>query len=96
MAQPSTRKTVPLSGAEASLIEHARTRGTPYRAALIRLAGEDAARSEAATLHALVALGLNALGEQVALDGYAELAESRNAEDEAYAAMLRRRERDRA
>jgi hypothetical protein len=87
---------VPLSGAEAFVIEQARTKGTPFYAALTELIGEDAVRSEAATLHALVAYGLHALGEQVALDGYARLAESRDAEDEEYSAALRRRDRDRA
>lgn len=86
---------MPLSGAEAAVIEQARTAGTPYHAALTELIGADAARSEAATLHGLVAYGLNALGEQVALDSYAQLAESRDAEDEEYASTLRRRARDR-
>ena len=96
MADAIARKTVPLTSAEVTLVEQARTAGTPYHAALAQLVGEDAARSEAATLHALVAYGLSALGEQVALDGYAQLAASRDAEDEQYAAMLRRRTRDRA
>jgi hypothetical protein len=96
VGEPSTRKTVPLSSAEAFVIEQARTKGTPFHAALKELVGEDAARSEAATLHALVAYGLHALSEQVALDGYAKLAESREAEDEEYSAVLRRRDRDRA
>jgi hypothetical protein len=87
---------VPLSRTEVLAIEQARTQGTPFHAALTELVGEDAARSEAATLHALVAYGLRALGEQVALDAYAKLAESQNAEDEEYAAALRRRDRDRA
>ena len=95
MADPITRKTVPLTGAEAAVIEQARTTGTPYHAALSQLIGEDAARSEAATLHALVAYGLNALGEQVALDSYEQLAASRDAEDEEYASTLRGRVRDR-
>jgi hypothetical protein len=89
------RKTVPLSSAEVTLVEQARTAGTPYHAALTRLAGEEAARSEAAALHALVAFGLDALVEQVALAGYAELAASRDAEDEEYAATQRGPARDR-
>jgi hypothetical protein len=96
VTETPTRKTVPLSSAEAFVIEQARTKGTPFHAALTALIGEDAARSEAATLHALVAYGLRALGEQMALDGYAKLAESRDAEDEEYSAVLRRRDRDRA
>jgi hypothetical protein len=96
VTEAPTRKTVPLTSAEASTIEQARTKGTPFHAALTELVGEDAARSEAATLHALVAYGLQALGEQVALDAYAKLAESRDAEDEEYSAVLRRRDRDRS
>ena len=96
MAEAMTRKTVPLTGAEVSVIDQARISGTPYHAALTQLVGEDATRSEAATLHALIAYGLSALGEQVALDSYAKLAESRDAEDEEYAALLRRRNRDRS
>lgn len=96
MTDAISRKTVPLTGVEAALVEQARTAGTPYHAALTQLVGEDVTRSEAATLHALVAYGLDALGEQVALDGYAHLAASRDAEDEQYAAMLRRRTRDRS
>jgi hypothetical protein len=95
MADAPTRKTVPLTRAEAAVIEQARTAGTPYHTALSVLVGEEAARSEAATLHALVAYGLHALEEQVALDSYAQLAESRDVEDEEYAAALRRRARDR-
>ena len=86
---------MPLTGVEAAIIDQARTAGTPYHAALAQLIGEDVTRSEAATLHALVSYGLNALGEQVALDSYAQLAASRDTEDEQYAAMLRRRTRDR-
>lgn len=89
------RKTVPLTEAEVSLIGQARTAGTPYHAALTQFFDEGVTRSEAATLHALVTYSLNVLGEQVALDGYAHLAESRNAEDEEYATMMRHRTRDR-
>ncbi len=95
MAESTIRKTVPLTSDEASLIEQARTAGTPYHTALTQLVGADVTRSEAATLRALVTYGLEALGEQVALDGYAQLAASRDAEDEAYAATMRRRNRDR-
>ena len=95
MMESIARKTVPLTGAEASLIDQARTAGTPYHTALTQLLGEEVTRSEAATLHALVTYSLNALGEQVALDSYAQLAASRDTEDEAHAAMMRRRTRDR-
>ena len=94
MAESVIRKTVPLTSQEAELIEQARTEGTPYHAALVQLAGMDVIRSEAATLHVLVAFGLTTLGEQVALHDYARLAESRDADDEAYASALRRRVRD--
>jgi hypothetical protein len=95
MVGDTTRKTVPLTCAEMDLIELARTEGTPYHAALTLLAGPEAARSDAATLHALVAFGLTTLGEQVALHDYGQLAASHDAEDTAYAAALRRRKRGR-
>jgi hypothetical protein len=90
-----TRKTVPLTEREAELIARARTAGTPENEALIQLAGLDVVRSEAATLHALVAFGLTTLGEQIAFHDYGRLAESRDAEDEAYETTARRRPRDR-
>ena len=90
-----TRKTVPLTHQEAALVERARTPGSPQHEALTRLVGAEVAGSEAATLHALVTFGLAALGEQVALHDYEQLADSRNAEDEEYERTMRRRVRDR-
>jgi hypothetical protein len=89
------RKTVPLSPHEVALIERARQAGTPQYEALVRLVGEGATRSEAATMHALVSFALTALGEQVALYDYEQLAASRDDEDAQYEAVMRRRTRDR-
>ena len=47
VTETPTRKTVPLSSAEALVIEQARTKGTPFHAALTELIGEDAAAVEA-------------------------------------------------
>jgi hypothetical protein len=95
MSETTIRKTVPLTGQEAALVERARTHGTPQHEALIRLVGSDVPRSDAATLHALLAFALNALGEQIALDDYEQLAASRDTEDEGYERAMRRRVRDR-
>jgi hypothetical protein len=89
------RKTIPLTDEEAALVERARQTGTPQHAALVRLAGEDVTRSEAATLHALVRFALTALGEEVAVHDYERLAAARDAEDEEYERSMRRRTRDR-
>lgn len=77
------------------MVERARVAGTPQHEALVHLAGREVASSEAATLHALVAFGLTALGEQVALRDYEQLAASRNDEDREYERIMRRRVRDR-
>jgi hypothetical protein len=90
-----TRKTVPLTGEEAALVERAREAGTAQHAALVRLAGEDVSRSEAATLHALVRFALTRLGEEIAMHDYEQLAAARDAEDEEYERSMRRRTRDR-
>ena len=95
MAEATVRKTVPLTSEEAALVERARVAGTPQHEALVQLAGRDVASSEAATLHALVTFGLTALGEQVALHDYEQLATSRNNEDREYERIMRRRVRDR-
>jgi hypothetical protein len=95
MVESTTRKTVPLTNREAEIIERARTAGTPENTALIQLAGIDVVRSEAATLHALVAFGLTTLGEQIAFHDYGRLAESHDADDAAYEATARQRVRDR-
>jgi hypothetical protein len=95
MADTKTRKTVPLTGHEAALVERARVEGTPQHDALVRLVGAEVPGSEAATLHALIAVGLTALGDQIALDDYEQLAASRDAEDEEHERTMRRRVRDR-
>lgn len=95
MTETQLRKTVPLTSREAALVERARTAGTPQHQALTRLVGAEVASSEAATLHALVAFGLTALGEQIALDDYEQLAASRDDEDAEYEQTMRRRVRDR-
>jgi len=89
----SHRKSVTLTQAELELIELARETGTPWNEALVRLRGQEATRSEAATLHALIGLALTKLGDEVALRDYELLAASRDDEDEAFDAAMRRRGR---
>ena len=85
----TTRKAVPLSTAEITAVEAARTSGI-----LAELAGESAVRSESSALHALVVLGLNQVKEAVQARGYAALAASQDDDDRAYATALRARIRD--
>lgn len=82
-----------LTPAELELIELAREAGTSWNEALVRLRGAEATRSEAATLHALIGLALAKLGDEVAMRDYEQLAASRDEEDEAFDAALRRRRR---
>jgi hypothetical protein len=95
MTEAVERKIVPLTRHEAAIVERARIAGTPQHEALTHLAGGEVASSEGATLHALVAFGLTALGEQVALGDYEQLPASRDNEDREYERIMRRRVRDR-
>ena len=90
-----TRKTIPLTEEELALVDRARVAGTPQHAAMVRVAGEDVSRSKAATLHALVKFALTALGEEIAMHDYEQLAAARDADDEEYERSMRRRSRDR-
>lgn len=83
-----TRKAVPLDDDDLVAIDAARTGGI-----LAELAGEDAARSEASALHALVILGLRAVRERQELHGYAAMAANLDDEDRAYYAAMRTRRR---
>jgi len=95
MTEVMIRKSVPLTGREADLIQRAREAGTPQHDALVRLVGGDIGGSEAATLRALLTIGLHALTEELALDDYERLAASRDAEDDQFETTMRRRVRDR-
>jgi hypothetical protein len=94
MTETVIRKSVPLTNQEAILVERARAGGVQHEA-LVRLVGAEVPASEAATLHALIAFALNALGDQIALHDYEQLAASRDDEDEQYGQAMRRRVRDR-
>lgn len=95
MADTIARKTVPLTSQEAAFLERARQAGTPQYEALVRLAGEAVTRSEAATLHALIAYAVNAIGEEVAMRDYEQLAAAQDEDDRGYAVAMRQRVRDR-
>ncbi len=58
------RKAVPLTQEELDVLATVRTEGTALHGALIDVVGDAALRSEASTLHALVALGLAQLNER--------------------------------
>jgi hypothetical protein len=93
-AAETIRKSVPLTPDEQAALTQARTDGTPVHDALTELAGPDATRSEAATLQALLHLGLTAVKERVQDHGYAALAAMQDDEDRAYEAAMRKRVRD--
>lgn len=82
------RKAVPLTDEELAAVERARA-----GAALTALAGAESTRSQAAALHALVALGLQRVRDHDLATGYAALAATRDDEDRAYAAAIRGRRR---
>lgn len=85
-----TRKSVPLDDADVQAISQAREDGT-----LATLAGDDAVKSEATALHAVLSLGLAAIREHRELTGYEAMAANFNDEDRAYHAAMRARRRDR-
>jgi hypothetical protein len=84
----TTRKAVPLSSEEISMIEEIRV-----GAVFSELAGHEATRSEASALHALVRLGIAQVKEQEELVGYAALAAAQDDEDRAFAQAVRGRRR---
>lgn len=88
------RKAVPLTQEELDALITARTEGTALHSALVDIAGGSATRSEASTLHALVALGLAELTERALSQGYAQLVTETNDEDRAYRAAMRQRRRE--
>lgn len=95
MADLMIRKSVPLTPSEVALVQRARADGTPLHEALARLAGGDVGTSEAATLRAILTLGIDTLMEELSMQDYAHLAAARDAEDEAYETAMRRRSRAR-
>ncbi|WP_141566422.1 hypothetical protein [Pseudonocardia sp. N23] len=90
------RKAVPLTQEELDVLATVRTEGTALHGALIDVVGDAALRSEASTLHALVALGLAQLNERALAQGYAQLAAEVDDEDRAYRAAMRQRRRESA
>ncbi|HXT90112.1 MAG TPA: hypothetical protein VN714_12740 [Trebonia sp.] len=93
MTAETIRKSVPLTPDEQAALDAARAEGNPVHDALTELAGPAATRSEAATLQALLHLGLNAVRERAQDHGYAALAAEQDDEDRAYHAAMRRRPR---
>lgn len=94
MTSETIRKTVPISPAELAILDASRIKGSPANVALIDLLGPDATRSEAATLHGALSLGLAVIQERIADHGYAALAAAQDDEDRAYHAAMRNRRRD--
>jgi Zn-dependent M32 family carboxypeptidase len=93
MTTEAIRKTVPLTQDEAELLEAARIEGTAAHEALIELLGPGVTKSEAATLHAALQLGLDALKDRISERGYAALAAAQTDEDKAFHEAMRKRGR---
>lgn len=87
------RKSIPLTVEDQATLDRLRNQDTPEYTALTTLAGPDATRSEAATLHALILLGQQVIQEHALTLGYTHLAASQDDEDHAYHAAMRRRRR---
>jgi hypothetical protein len=94
MTTETIRKTVPITADELAMLDASRTEGSDAYAAVTELLGPDATRSEAATLHGVLALGLSVIQDRIAEHGYAALAAAQDDEDRAYQAAMRRRRRD--
>jgi hypothetical protein len=93
MKTDATRRNVPIDPDELAIVEAARDQGSPAYQALVELVGPVAVRSEAATLHAALSLGLGVIKERVAEHGYAALAASQTDEDREFHAIMRQRRR---
>lgn len=93
MTAETIRKTVPLTKDELDTLEAARVEGSAAYEALTELVGTGAGKSEAATLHAAMSLGVAAINERIQARGYAALAAAQDDEDRAYHAAMRRRPR---
>jgi hypothetical protein len=94
MTTETIRKTVPITADELAILDASRTEGSAAYQAVTELLGPDATRSEAATLHGALALGLSVIQERIADHGYAALAAAQDDEDRAYHAAMRNRRRD--
>lgn len=90
----TTRKSVPVTAEDTQVVERVQEPQSIERAALAELGIElSATPSEAEVLQALVEAGRLAVQQQVMSTGYAELAASRNDEDEAFGRAARQRRR---
>src|SRR3954464_12043927 len=76
------RKPLPLSERDLRDLDLIRQTDTPQHRAVVALLGRELPGSEAATLHALFEIALQAIAEQAREDGYRHLAESRTGEDD--------------
>jgi hypothetical protein len=87
-----SRKSVPLDGVGAALLEAIRETSSPERLALEEAVGPlPSSPSEAKLLSALIAYAANRLAEARLDDSYRSLAASRDAEDALYETAIRAR-----
>lgn len=76
------RKPLPFTERDLRDLDLIRQTGSPQHRAVVALLGRELPGSEAATLHALLEIALQAVAERAREDGYRRLAESRTGEDD--------------
>lgn len=91
MSVPLRRESVPVTPAEAEILERLAQRSGPERDALAELVGE-LGTSRASVLHALLSVGVQAVRERARENAYAELAAATDPDDEHEIRTARRRQ----
>jgi hypothetical protein len=91
MGTAARRESIPLTDDDLAVLERLLQTSSLERRALEQLADE-VGESKAAILHALLAVGIDAVRERAREDGYRELRASRDADDEAEIRTARRRQ----
>ncbi len=91
MSTAARRESIPLTEDDLAVLERLLQSSSLERRALEQLSDE-VGDSKAALLHALLAVGIDAVRERAREDGYRELLVSRDADDEAEIRTARRRQ----
>ena len=91
MSVPQRRESVPVTPAEAEILERLVQRSGPERDALAELVGE-LGTSRASVLHALLSVGVQIVRERARENGYAVLAAATEPDDQHEIRMARRRQ----
>jgi hypothetical protein len=91
MGTAARRESIPLTENDLAVLERLLQTSSLERRALEQLSAE-VGDSKAALLHALLVVGIDAVRERAREDGYRELLESRDADDEREIRTARRRQ----